>query len=224
MSVTKKQEAAAVSNVVSLGDTDAGNLLVARIGASADVTGVTDGAGHTWTKATDLYNAGNAIALDIWYTIANGGTPSNITAANGFSASFCHIHAAEYSSTGTWELDKVASFDTGGTSTATFDSGATATTTQAEELLCGMECNLSSVTATWTQPTTELYDDTSGGSGRSLSVADEVTTGTGTFKATGTLSSSVSAWMAGIATFKCVAGGGGAVVPVFMNQYRQRRA
>lgn len=210
MSITRIQASGAASNAASLGATTSGNLLVFRVGASGDVTGVNDDAGHSWLKAVDAFNSGNSQAIDIWYAIANGGTASNITAANSFGGSFCHAHAAEYNDAGggTWTLDKTAVSDSGGAVAASFDSGSTATTTQADELLCGVECNISSLAATWTQPATGIYDDTAGGAGRAMSVADEVVVATGAYKAVGSLPSGVSNRMAAIATFKAIAAGG----------------
>src|SRR5689334_6880762 len=99
MPITLVQKAAAVSNAVTFGgNCTAGNLLVAMIQSSADVTLVNDPTNGNWTQAVYVLNSGNALATGIWY-LKNcaGGVAPTVTMTNGFGASFCHIAVAEYS-------------------------------------------------------------------------------------------------------------------------------
>ncbi len=207
MALARVQDAGAVSNAVAYGSNNtAGNLLVAVIQVSADVTGVTDTAGNTWQKAVEEENGGGANYLEIWYVPNCASGANTVTAANSFGSSFCHIWVAEYSGADTSSpLDQTASDQN---TTGDPDSGATSTTTQANELLVGGIANNGARTATWTEPDTEQYDDASAGASRALSAADEIVGSTGTYSATGTLSGSAD-WLAAVATF-LEAGGGGA--------------
>ncbi len=212
MAIARVQDVGAVSNAVAFGsDNTAGNLLVAVIQVSADVTGVTDTRGNTWVKAVEEENAGASTYLELWYVENCAAGANTVTAANGFGASFAHVWVGEYSGVATSSaLDQTAG---GQSSTGNPDSGATATTAQADELLVGGIANNGARTVTWTEPDTEQYDDATAGASRGLSAADEIVSATGTFSATGTMSGSAD-WLAAIATFKAAGGGGGITGPL----------
>lgn len=219
MAITVVQRAAALSNAVAFGSNNtAGNLLTAVIQAADDVTGVTDTAGNTWAKRQDPGGE-----CEIWDCLSCLAGANTVTAANGFGSSFAHIQVTEVNtSTGTWATDGSNGVFYGVPPTDTPDSG-NVTTTAADTFLIGGLANVSSLNYTWGAGWTERYDDATGGAGRSMSAADRIETATGTFSANGTTSTSVSGQNA-VAAAYAASGGGATAVPVFMNQYRQRRA
>ena len=205
MAIARVQDTGAVNNSVAFaGNNTAGNLLVACIQAFANITAVSDTAGNTWVKAVDLDEAGAPLYGDIWYVknCAGGANTVSFTESAGF---FRQIWVGEYSGIDTTApLDKtVAALGSAAVHTA-FDSGATATTSQADELLVGMVCDGNGNSATWTQPSTEQWDDSSA---RHMSVADEIVSATGTYHAQGTLVNNTANEPVLLATFKAAAGG-----------------
>lgn len=209
------QNVGAVSNVCAYGsNVTAGNLLVAciQVSASYTIAGTTN---PTWTLAVKLDDAGSLFYTAIYYVENCAGGAETVTVTNGFGSSFAHVAVSEWSGVATsTALDKTAAAIGGGGSHSAYDSGATATTSQADELLIGLAANFSALTCTWTSPTTEEYDDATGGASRAMSYAAQVVSATGTYSSTGSYSSTTVTDQALIATFKQAAAGGSAWGPL----------
>lgn len=153
---------------------------------------------------------GDQMYNQIWYVKNCVGGANTVSFSNGFGASFCHIWVGEYSGIDTTSpLDRTVAAQGSGAGHSAYDSGATSTTSQADELLVGCAITASALNATWTQPNTEQYDDNSAGASRSMTVADQIVSATGTYKTSGTFSGTTVNEPLTIATFKAAAGGGG---------------
>ena len=157
--------------------------------------------------------------MGLWYKVAGAGESTTVTGA-WTSSTLTELQIEEWSGLATSNvLDKVA-YTTGTGSTVTSrSSGTTATTSQAEELAIVGVVNGAIVTnQAWTNSFTverhaSCVYQTGGSKVLSSAAAIESTMSWTTARHGGGI----------IATFAAPAAGG-TVVPVFMNQYRQRRA
>jgi hypothetical protein len=184
----------------------AGNLLVAIIGTAGDPTGVTDTAGNTWVKATEFYNGGTFIGIDIWYAKNCLSGANTVSFSGGFGSPFDGIIVAEFSG-----IDTTSPFDQeqsaeGDFATATPNSG-NITTTQADEVLIGGAAGLTGVGLTWTGSFTELEDLFDGQ--RKPGAGYRIVSSTSTYAATATCDTSPAngGWVAAVASFKAAGAG-----------------
>lgn len=176
------------SNVTS------GNLLICVSGSGADISGVTDTQGNTYTKRSGRYVAGYLSSCYIWQAIA-GSTGANTVSLSGtFGAGFDGLAIGEFSGTHATPFDVENDADG---SVGDPNSGNVTTSEDDELLIGGMNLD-AAATITWDAAWTEAYNGV--GSSRTPTFAYQLNKATGTYAASGTRSG--GDWIAAIATFK----------------------
>ena len=170
-------------------------VIVAVLLSSTSTTGavnVTDSAGNTYALDRDQNDSSAGDRVLVFSSLKAGSLPAGGTIRITYpSAAECHASADEFS--GLAARDRVAS--AWGASSG-FNSGLTATTTQSGELLFGAVGNESGGSPTWAAgwnalPLLAVSSD-------HLGAAYRVSSGTGQFAASGTVSGT---WMAAITTY-----------------------
>jgi hypothetical protein len=191
-----------------------GNLLIA-FGKS--VSGTASGSIPGWTLAISARVGASTTFIDILYKIAGAGESKDVTYTQA-GGNPTDLVIEEYDTFNT--LDKTAKVDTTGGGVTSRSSGTTATTTANDELVLALIGTGNFVTGqSWGSSFTEEFAKPVGN--LTFFGASKVLSTTGTPETT--LSWSTSRVAAGvIATFKYVSAG--KVIPVFMNQYSQRRS
>jgi len=161
------------------------------------VSGVTDGAGNTYTKIQEQNEVGTGISISTWYAY-NVLATTTVNVAFNDLANNCSVIIREFSGTTTTDpLDKSAK--TSGSSTSP-SSGDTVATTVATELVVGSMAKY--VAGTNTLGTGYGNLTATGGIGsKYLIIEDKVVTSTGVQVGDFTIGTT-SAWVAAVSTFK----------------------
>jgi len=217
------ESAASTTLTATTGTTTlAGDLIVVCIGvhtSGVSVTGVTDGAGNTYTK--DVAATHSTMDGEIWWT-ANATATIAVTVTVSASADIV-ITVLEIGGAATSSpADVAAAAGSFGTAPA---SGSTATTAQADEIAIALitwqgSATLSGQTAGYT-----LLTEASSASPTNIQAAYQILAATGTQSYGGTLSAS-AAEVAAVATFKAASSGPTFLArpPYIANQAVQRAA
>jgi hypothetical protein len=205
-------------------DTSGADLLVFVLAdyRAVAVGTVSDSKSNTWTQAL-TYNDGSASRVTLYYsrptTVGSGHIFSYTTSP---TLSYPSICIAAFSGSVASPLDQSAGNTTAG---ATSLAPGSVTPTETNELIVAALSwgdAINTVAMTGYTVYQQNYDTLVGSLGSGLGW--KVQTSISAENPTWTWGSSAHA-SAGIATFKAAGGGGGgSTVPVFMNQYRQRRA
>lgn len=193
---------------VPAGGVAAGNLMVltAGLAAGATISAVTDTGGNTWTLNTIAQNDRNAtnrflLCYAVATTALASGNTISITSSNTGFANRAYM-VSEYSGIASaTPLDKTVAAQDVFAGPNTMDTGNTATTAQADELLVA-GWTYGSTTNTITAYSSGFTAMTVLVAGFSVAHAWRIVSATGAYNATATQSGTVSAWGAGLATFK----------------------
>lgn len=210
----------------------AGNLLVAwvRWGTNSGdeaktLTGLTLGdAGPSLTLLTEAIFTGDFYHLVCGYIIVPSTASAHVHATFSSSVSARYIQVWEYDPVGA-----TVAFDAENTGqgTSTAQQSGDISTTGTDEVVFGASA-IQVTSDTESVGTLEINgqaadDSDNQGSFRLCSWVEVFSSTFSNGHANGTLNLSRK-WICNIAAFKATAGGGGSSIPVFMNQYRQRRA
>jgi len=200
-------------------DTSGATLLVVVVSTYGTGGTLTDSNSNTWNALTRRGSAGDA-GCQIYYAV-------NPTVGSGHT--FTYSSTAKYPSVAAMAFsgaDTSSPFDVqNGANNTTMTTLATGSVTPSEdnELIIagygGYSGAVSSIDSGMTIANSVAYSANHLAAGSAYKIQTTATA----INATWTIgSASINA--AAIATFKAAAGGGGPVIPVFMNQYRQRAA
>lgn len=194
-------------------NTTAGNIIIValRVGGTATAAVTDDKSGGSNTYNSDASNAHSGLGTAYIFSAPNAGTAKVITIT--LTGGPTTIRAAIYEYSGiatTTPLDKTSGLFTS-SGPAAIDSGTTATTTQANELLFGVEINntvegASSPTA-GTSQSFVLEDKVPADPSARLATEDVVVSATGAYRADWHSIATGTDHIALIATYKAAAGG-----------------
>lgn len=199
-------------------DTSAANLIVVGIGRNAAVT--LDDSKHLTWNALNEYNDASLIYSRLYYAYGAGiGDAAHTFTVTGSLANACVL---SYSGAANPTFDQQGGADGNASGAATTAHSSTVMPSEDNELIVTFACLYTTPgTCTVDQGfTVQNQDDDV----LSAVIADLIQTTAAAKDPTITRGSGSGYMSITTATFKAAAdGGGGPVIPVFMNQYRQRR-
>ena len=189
-----------LKTIAFAGNNTAGNLLVAMIGSSGQVDGVSDSR-NTYAKAVDRDDAAT-IFVDIWYSANCGAGANTVTFTGGFGGGFDSIAVAEFSGVATTSpLDQTNNKRAFGNSTEFTNA---ITTTEDDELIIVNSASDASSGLAWNGVYTDIYGTHT--ALRTLKCAYRIVSSTGSYDGAGTAGGNPGHTIAGvIASFKAAA-------------------
>lgn len=200
----------------------AGNTIIAivhRWSGSGTPNGVTDTAGNTYVKCgSDMVNGDDCVSFYVAYNIT--GHASNVVLASwSSSVGYRRVLQLQYSG-----MHLTSAHDTGYAPGITSDSTSPLTTESANtaennELVIGCFVDQSDINSTFSSSSPSNYRTSAGGD---CGIADNAIASAGAGTVSLGTDQSHTYYCYAKAFKQATAAGGGVVIPVFMNQYRQR--